>query len=235
MFRRLHLTTLALLAAGAAGCGDRADPGPTEPASYRQAPELPAARAPSRRRADPQARRPARHRSGSRAGWRWLSRSPDSGPTSRTRSTARPSASTSFTSSTSSAAPAAGPAPPSPRAPAKGSRPSIPTRARPSRSRCICPWPPIARPGAAARTSWWPRHGTTARPGGLRHTGPAATARRAHASGHASARRRARGGRLQRRQHRLDAARGRGRGRRGRRGRGEQTPTPTPPAGLYMT
>jgi hypothetical protein len=46
MSRRLHLTTLALLAAGAAGCGDRADPGPTEPGAAREAPEPPAARAP---------------------------------------------------------------------------------------------------------------------------------------------------------------------------------------------
>ena len=42
MFRRLHLTTLALLAAGAAGCGDRADPGLTEPRATGKAPELPA-------------------------------------------------------------------------------------------------------------------------------------------------------------------------------------------------
>jgi hypothetical protein len=47
MSRRLHLTTLALLAAGAAGCGDRADPGPTDPGAATQAPELPTARAPS--------------------------------------------------------------------------------------------------------------------------------------------------------------------------------------------
>ena len=46
MSRRLHLTTLALLAAGAAGCGDRAAPGPTEPGATRPAPELPTARAP---------------------------------------------------------------------------------------------------------------------------------------------------------------------------------------------
>jgi hypothetical protein len=38
MFRRLHLTTLVLLAAGAAGCGDRADPGPTEPGATASAP-----------------------------------------------------------------------------------------------------------------------------------------------------------------------------------------------------
>ena len=44
----------------------------------------------------PVARRRAWHKSGLRAGWRWLSRSPDSGPTSRRRSTARPSESTSF-------------------------------------------------------------------------------------------------------------------------------------------
>ena len=42
MFRRLHLTTLALLAAGAAGCGDRADTGPTEPRATGKVPELPA-------------------------------------------------------------------------------------------------------------------------------------------------------------------------------------------------
>ena len=47
MSRRLHLTTLVLLAAGAAGCGDRADPGPTEPGASTQAPELPTARAPA--------------------------------------------------------------------------------------------------------------------------------------------------------------------------------------------
>jgi hypothetical protein len=41
MFRRLHLTTLVLLAAGAAGCGDRADPGPTEPRATPKAPGLP--------------------------------------------------------------------------------------------------------------------------------------------------------------------------------------------------
>jgi hypothetical protein len=38
MSRRLHLTTLVLLAAGAAGCGDRADPGPTEPGVTASAP-----------------------------------------------------------------------------------------------------------------------------------------------------------------------------------------------------
>ena len=162
MSRRLHLTTLALLAAGAAGCGDRADPGPTEPGATGTGARLPAAA--SRQRAAPRARRPARHRSGSRAGWRWPSRSPASAPTSRTRSTARPCASTSFTSSTSSAAPAAGPAAALAKGAGERSPPSIPTRARPSRSRCTCPCRPIARPGAAARTSWWPPHGTTTRP-----------------------------------------------------------------------
>ena len=43
MSRRHHLTTLVLLAAGAAGCGDRADPGPTDPRSHPQVPVLPAA------------------------------------------------------------------------------------------------------------------------------------------------------------------------------------------------
>jgi hypothetical protein len=43
MSRRLHLTTLVLLAAGAAGCGDRAHPGPTEPGATTRAPELPTA------------------------------------------------------------------------------------------------------------------------------------------------------------------------------------------------
>ena len=47
MSRRLHLTTLVLLAASAVGCGDRADPGPTEPGAATQAPELPSARAPA--------------------------------------------------------------------------------------------------------------------------------------------------------------------------------------------
>ena len=47
MSRRLHLTTLVLLAAGAAGCGDRADPGPTEPGASTQTPELPTVRAPA--------------------------------------------------------------------------------------------------------------------------------------------------------------------------------------------
>jgi hypothetical protein len=47
MSRRLQLTTLVLLAAGAAGCGDRADPGLTEPGAAMQAPELPTARAPA--------------------------------------------------------------------------------------------------------------------------------------------------------------------------------------------
>jgi hypothetical protein len=43
MSRRIRLTTLVLLAAGAAGCGDRADPGPTEPGATTQAPVLPTA------------------------------------------------------------------------------------------------------------------------------------------------------------------------------------------------
>jgi hypothetical protein len=43
MSRRIRLTTLVLLAAGAAGCGDRADPGPTEPGASTQAPVLPTA------------------------------------------------------------------------------------------------------------------------------------------------------------------------------------------------
>jgi hypothetical protein len=47
MSRRLHLTALVLLAAGAAGCDDRADPGPTEPGTVKQPPELPIARPPS--------------------------------------------------------------------------------------------------------------------------------------------------------------------------------------------
>jgi hypothetical protein len=42
MSRRLHLTTLVLLAAGAAGCGDRANPGPTEAGATGPSPELPA-------------------------------------------------------------------------------------------------------------------------------------------------------------------------------------------------
>ncbi len=55
MSRRLHLTTLALLAAGAAGCGDRADPGPTEPGTTTRAPELPRAGLPPRPRVAPPA------------------------------------------------------------------------------------------------------------------------------------------------------------------------------------
>ncbi len=47
MSRRLHLTTLVLLAAGAAGCGDRADPAPTEPGATTEASALPAAGAPA--------------------------------------------------------------------------------------------------------------------------------------------------------------------------------------------
>jgi hypothetical protein len=47
MSRRLRLTTLALLAAGAAGCGDRADPGPTEPGAATQPPGLPTAPSPA--------------------------------------------------------------------------------------------------------------------------------------------------------------------------------------------
>jgi hypothetical protein len=43
MSRPLHLLTLVLLAAGAAGCGDRADPGPTEPGATTQVPVLPTA------------------------------------------------------------------------------------------------------------------------------------------------------------------------------------------------
>ena len=43
MSRRLHLTTLVLLAAGAAACGDRANPGPTEPGATSRVPELPTA------------------------------------------------------------------------------------------------------------------------------------------------------------------------------------------------
>jgi hypothetical protein len=43
MSHRLHLTTLVLLAAGAAGCGDRAESGPTEPGATTQGPVLPTA------------------------------------------------------------------------------------------------------------------------------------------------------------------------------------------------
>jgi hypothetical protein len=45
MSRRLHLTTLVLLAAGVAGCGDRADLGPSEPGVTTHVPVFPAGRA----------------------------------------------------------------------------------------------------------------------------------------------------------------------------------------------
>ena len=160
MFRRLHLTTSRPAGRGASGCGDRADPGPTDPRS-----DHPGTRA-SR----------ARHGSGRPRGPGITSRTgaarPPAGAGARgsriprlRQGRARPSpgARAQAPLSHSSAAPAAVPGRTRQGRRRSGVVRRHRRRARLSRSRCTCPSPPIARPGAAARISWWPPRGTTTR------------------------------------------------------------------------